>query len=195
MNNENFEYRGVNHVALVCKDMAKTVEFYDGVLGMKLVKTLDLPGGSGQHFFFDAGSGTTIAFFWFPDAPAAAPGIASQNTRGKSIATAHASMNHLAITIPLEKFDEYAERLRAKGLDIRIINHADNDHGYTEDVTEETWIRSMYFRDPDGIAMELAAYTRAFTAKDIAHQPARFADREKYLAARASSHAMKSQED
>jgi catechol 2,3-dioxygenase-like lactoylglutathione lyase family enzyme len=57
--NREFEIRGVNHLALVCKDMARTVEFYRDVLGMPLVKTLDLPGGRGQHFFFDIGNGDT----------------------------------------------------------------------------------------------------------------------------------------
>jgi catechol 2,3-dioxygenase-like lactoylglutathione lyase family enzyme len=64
--NREFEIRGVNHLALVCKDMARTVAFYRDVLGMPLVKTLDLPGGRGQHFFFDIGNGDTLAFFWFP---------------------------------------------------------------------------------------------------------------------------------
>ena len=31
----------------------------------------------GQHFFFDIGNGDTLAFFWFPNAPEAAPGVAS----------------------------------------------------------------------------------------------------------------------
>ena len=52
-----FELRGVNHLALVCRDMAATVDFYTGVLGMPLVKTIELPGGMGQHFFFDIGGG------------------------------------------------------------------------------------------------------------------------------------------
>ena len=98
MTDERFEYQGVNHVALVCRDMKETVEFYTNVLEMKLVKTLDLPNGRGQHFFFDAGKGATIAFFWFPNAPKEAPGIASQDYRpNASMMTAHASMNHLAI--------------------------------------------------------------------------------------------------
>ncbi|HEX6568685.1 MAG TPA: VOC family protein, partial [Acidimicrobiales bacterium] len=29
-----FELGGVNHLALVCRDMERTVEFYSGVLGM-----------------------------------------------------------------------------------------------------------------------------------------------------------------
>ena len=60
--NTQFEFKGVNHLALVCKDMARTVEFYRDVLGMPLVKTIDLPGGRGQHFFFDMGNGDSLAF-------------------------------------------------------------------------------------------------------------------------------------
>ena len=47
--NEQFELRGINHLALVCKDMARTVDFYTNVLGMPLVKTIELPLGMGQH--------------------------------------------------------------------------------------------------------------------------------------------------
>ena len=51
MANEKFELRGINHLALVCKDMQRTVDSYEGVLGMPLIKTINLPQGSGQHFF------------------------------------------------------------------------------------------------------------------------------------------------
>jgi len=61
--NTEFELGGINHVALVCSDMARTVDFYTNVLGMPVVKSLDLPGGQGQHFFFDAGNGDCVAFF------------------------------------------------------------------------------------------------------------------------------------
>ena len=39
--NSEFELRGVNHVALVCSDMRRTVGFYSGVLGMPLIKTIE----------------------------------------------------------------------------------------------------------------------------------------------------------
>ena len=74
--NKEFELRGVNHLALVCRDMARTVDFYANVLGMPLTKTIDLPAGMGQHFFFDIGNGDSLAFFWFPEAPERAPGVA-----------------------------------------------------------------------------------------------------------------------
>jgi len=176
MGSEKFQYQGINHVALVCQDMKKTVDFYTRVLEMPLVKTLDLGNGRGQHFFFDAGCGATIAYFWFPDAPAAAPGIASQHTdlKNNPMTTAVASMNHLAISIPLEKFDEYAERLRTRGVVVHVINHTDDETGYSDEVNEHVWIRSMYFRDPDGLALEFAAYTREFDEGDVIHKPASF---------------------
>ena len=77
--NTEFEFGGINHLALTCSDMQRTVDFYTNILGMKLVKTLEFTheSGSGQHFFFDVGSGRdAIAFFWFDDAPPPAPGIA-----------------------------------------------------------------------------------------------------------------------
>jgi len=101
MAEERMQYLGVNHVALVARDMAETVDFYENVLEMPLVKTVEFTGGRGQHFFFDCGGGGLIAFFWFPNAPPAAPGIASRHddVRANGAMTAHASMNHLAISI------------------------------------------------------------------------------------------------
>ena len=64
---KRFELRGINHLALVCRDMEVTVDFYTNVLGMPLVKTIELPAGMGQHFFFDCGGGDCLAFFWFPE--------------------------------------------------------------------------------------------------------------------------------
>jgi catechol 2,3-dioxygenase-like lactoylglutathione lyase family enzyme len=173
MANEPMQYLGVNHVALVARDMIETVAFYEGVLEMPLVKTVEFPGGRGQHFFFDCGGGGMIAFFWFPEAPPVAPGIASmhEDVRANGAKTAIASMNHLAINIPIEKFDEYAARLESKGIPVKVLNHDDSPAGAAPEVHEGVWIRSMYFRDPNGIHMELAALTRAFGPDDVAHPP------------------------
>src|SRR6202789_2080609 len=121
--NSEFEIRGVNTLALVCKDMAKTVEFYRDVMGMPLIKPIDLPNDMGQHFFFDIGNGDSLAFFWFPDAPAAAPGVASAGALPGlgSLTSAHGSMNHIAFDVPLEKFDEYVEQLKSKGVKVSPV--------------------------------------------------------------------------
>ena len=44
---------------------------------MPLIKTIELPDGMGQHFFFDCGGGDALAFFWFPDAPERRPGVSA----------------------------------------------------------------------------------------------------------------------
>ena len=116
--NSEFQFGGINHVALVCSDMQKTVDFYSGVLGMPLIKSLDLPGGMGQHFFFDAGNGDCVAFFWFTDAADRVPGISSPAAIPGigEITSSVSSMNHLAFHVPAEKFDEYRQRLKDKGV-------------------------------------------------------------------------------
>ena len=73
-----------------------------GVLGMPLIKTIDLPNGMGQHFFFDCGGGDCVAFFWFPDAPDGVPGISAPRTRPEQgdLLSAVGSMNHVAFHVP-----------------------------------------------------------------------------------------------
>ena len=80
--------------------------------------------------------------------------------------TAIGSMNHLAITVPLEKFDAIMARLRKKGVTVCTIDHDDQQHGNTE-----VWVRSMYFKDPNGIHMEFSANTRPYEPGDIYTDP------------------------
>ena len=181
--NKEFELRGVNHLALVCKDMAKTVDFYTNVLGMPLIKTLELPGGFGQHFFFDIGRGDSLAFFWFPDSPDRAPGVASPAAMvgAGSIATAHGSMNHIAFDVDAEKMEEYRERLTAKGIEVtEIVNHDNSPLQQSPALTDDVFVRSMYFFDPDGIMLEFAAWTRELRSDEVGHEGVGPADKERY---------------
>jgi catechol 2,3-dioxygenase-like lactoylglutathione lyase family enzyme len=179
--NPTFALNGINHLALVCRDMEKTVHFYRDVLGMPLVKTIDLPGNMGQHFFFDIGNGDSLAFFWFPNAPAAAPGIASPAAApglGEMV-TAHGSMNHVAFDVPEEKFDEYHAQITALGLKpTMIINHDDSPRQVSRELHPGVFVRSFYFMDPDGILLEFACWTRAFGPDEAKHVPARAVDAE-----------------
>jgi catechol 2,3-dioxygenase-like lactoylglutathione lyase family enzyme len=146
--------------------MERTVQFYTEVLGMTLKKGFDLDGGYGQHFFFDMGNGSELAFFWFRDAPAARPGLASPQTlvgrRPGNITSAHGSMNHVAIRVAADRIDAYRDLLLARGVDCTpIVNHDDvvtgSDARTSGEVSEKTWLRSCYFFDPDGIMLELTA--------------------------------------
>ena len=151
--------RGVSHVALVCSDMYETVKFWEDV-GIPLLKMEELPGG-GQHSFHDMGNGAMLSYMTFADAPERAPGIASQalDVRKDGAKTAIASMNHVALDIPKERFDEILARMRGKGITVHAINHG-SDTPFAEKPDDKTWIRSMYFRDPDGIAFEFASLMR-----------------------------------
>src|SRR5688500_15215159 len=172
--NEKFELSGINHLALVCKDMARTVDFYTNVLGMPLVKTIDLPMDMGQHFFFDAGGGDCIAFFWFPHAPEAAPGIASAAALPGvgDLATAHGSMNHVAFDVPPERFDEYVVKLQEAGIQTSAVsNHDDSKWTVAKEMHDGVYIRSVYFFDPDGILLEFACWTRVLGEQDILVEP------------------------
>lgn len=173
----DFEFRGINHLALVCEDMGRTVDFYEGVLGMPLTKTIALPGG-GQHFFFDCGGGDALAFFWFPNAASHAPGIAAPAHRVDKgdASSAHGSMNHVAFAVPAERIDEYVRRLREKGVDCtEVANHDDSEFGIAADVHDGVFVRSIYFMDPDGIMLEFAAWTRELGPDDVRHEPVRVA--------------------
>jgi len=191
--NPEFELRGFNHLALVARDMEETVDFYTNVLGMKLVKTLEYPNG-GQHFFLDMGNGIDgIAFFWMPDAPDGVPGISvhqgyndAMERQGKGGMTAIGTMNHLAFDVAPENMDVYLEKLRGKGIPVTdITNHSNSLHGgHKADYDPknpdadggDVFVRSLYFKDPNGIVLEFAAWTTTFDESDTTHKGKTAAD-------------------
>ena len=79
-------------------------------------------------------------------------------------------MNHIALDIPKERFDEILANMRAKGIAVRTINHG-SDEPFGDKPDSKTWIRSMYFRDPDNIAFEFASLMRELGSEsDLAPQ-------------------------
>jgi catechol 2,3-dioxygenase-like lactoylglutathione lyase family enzyme len=159
----DFEYGGINHLALTCSDMNRTITFYRDVLGMPLVKTIELPGGRGKHYFFDVGGGDCIAFFEFPKGPAAV----DQKTLNKMAATP-GMMNHVAFDVSNERLDAYRQRLVERGIEVtEVVNHDDTPKGVSPTVNESTFLRSIYFRDPDGMQLEFTAWTRRLTPQDV----------------------------
>ena len=171
---EGFEVRGINHLALVCSDMAKTVEFYTEVLGLPLTKTIELPGGMGQHFFFDIGNGDSLAFFWFPGAPAREPGVTAPAALPGlgDITTAVSTMNHVAFDVAPEQIDAYAAKLRKAGIKmLGPVNHDDSEQGWAMEMHDGVFMRSVYFMDPDGLSLEFATWLRATRPDDVRHEP------------------------
>ncbi len=59
--------QGVHHLALICKNVEETIQFYQEFLGfplVELVENRDYAGSS--HFFFDIGNRNMLGFFDFP---------------------------------------------------------------------------------------------------------------------------------
>jgi catechol 2,3-dioxygenase-like lactoylglutathione lyase family enzyme len=176
--NPYFELGGVSHLALVCSDMKVTTEFYEGKLGMPLVKTMELPlDGGGQHFFFDCGNGDCLAFFWYGRNVPAAPGIAAPTSLASP--SADGSMHHVAFTIPFEKIHETARRLDEQGVPYHLgIHQVDTPESLQmkmeqsrqlarsgnaprrglDDIDDDTFAVSFYMTDPDGMIVEFCAW-------------------------------------
>jgi catechol 2,3-dioxygenase-like lactoylglutathione lyase family enzyme len=165
---------GINHLALVSSDMERTCRFYGQVLGLRLSKTIALPGG-GQHFFFELLDGNSLAFFFFPDSRAPNPGISAPSQQqmlaeGKH-PSAMGSMNHVAFNVPLGKLTEYRKRIKGSNLSgyvSPIVYHADVEAGYVFDENDErvSW-KSCYFFDPDGVLLELTCQTKQHTKENV----------------------------
>lgn len=58
------QVQGIHHIALVCKDIEQTVDFYTTTLGFNLTGVKALPEG-GNHCFLALNDGTEIAFSGF----------------------------------------------------------------------------------------------------------------------------------
>ena len=172
-----FQMNGVNHLALVCRDMARTVDFYTNVLGMPLIKTIELPAGMGQHFFFDCGGGDSLAFFWFPDAPEPAPGVSAPAVASRP-GRAHQR----------DRVDEPRRLRRARRQDRAVPRPPASRPASTaprwpttttasgasaKEMHPGVFVRSVYFQDPDGILLEFACWTKTFGPDDVAVEPAR----------------------
>jgi glyoxylase I family protein len=121
---------GVDHLALICSDIGQTIEFYTEVVGMTLNKVVpNRDEMSSTHVFLDMGGGNYLAFFDFPKkGPAKAE-------RGIG------SMHHLALKGSPEQYANAIKTLRERGI----------EHDVHGDETKD----SVYFRDPDGIFLEI----------------------------------------
>ena len=80
-------------------------------------------------------------------------------------------MNHVAFDVPLEKMDDYKKKLQAAGIECTDTYHDDSEMGVSQEMNETTFVRSIYFQDPDGILLEFASWTRELTEADVNVEP------------------------
>jgi catechol 2,3-dioxygenase-like lactoylglutathione lyase family enzyme len=79
-------------------------------------------------------------------------------------------MNHVAFNVAPEKIDEYRGKLDALGIEVtEVVNHDDSESGVSEGISPSTFVRSIYFKDPDGTQLEFAAWARQLTNADVTY--------------------------
>ncbi|OIP09689.1 MAG: glyoxalase [Betaproteobacteria bacterium CG2_30_68_42] len=137
------QIRKIHHVAYRCRDARETVEWYGKYLNMKFVLAIaenQVPSTREpdpyMHVFLDAGGGNILAFFELPTKP---PMGFDPNTPKWT--------QHLALEV-----DSVDTLLAAKA-------RLDADGIPVVGPTDHTLFKSIYFFDPSGHRLELAANT------------------------------------
>jgi catechol 2,3-dioxygenase-like lactoylglutathione lyase family enzyme len=150
-------WQGINHLALVTPDMDTTVRFWHGVLGAELVGTLATP--EFRHYFFRIGDASSVAFFEYADTDVPrvdkVAGIFDPRTP---------HLDHISLNLP----DDDAllamqRRLRDAGCEVT-------------EVVDHLVVHSVYFTDPNGIALEASCWQIDPTTAPVDYAGPLFAD-------------------
>lgn len=129
----------ISHPAFFGTKTSETIRFYTEVLGMELVlRQPNLDDPSLEHVFFHVGNDTFIAYF-LPKEEVV------ETIRYTAARHGVGGMHHLAIDVDAAAFSEALGRLRAEGIEV----HGPIDRGYE---------RSIYFKDPNGVRLELLVW-------------------------------------
>ena len=132
--------KGLHHNAYRCRDSEETRRFYEDFLGLPLVHTLRIEttmsgrktGGPGVlHTFFQLDDGSCLAFFEAPHMPF-------------EFKEQHDFDLHIALEVDPDVLETMFAKGKAEGREVRGVS----DHKF---------IRSIYFRDPNGYVIELSA--------------------------------------
>jgi catechol 2,3-dioxygenase-like lactoylglutathione lyase family enzyme len=129
--------RKLHHSAYRCRDSEETRRFYEDFLGLRLAGSLQISetktgrNTSVLHTFYELDDGSYIAFFEDPETP-----FDFKPQRDYDL--------HIALEVDPAVLQPMLDKGRAAGIETRGIS----DHHF---------IHSIYFRDPNGYVLELAA--------------------------------------
>jgi catechol 2,3-dioxygenase-like lactoylglutathione lyase family enzyme len=128
--------QGVHHITLTGADRQTSIDFWEGVLGMPLIfEQPNLDTAAESHLYFDPGDGRLITVF--TDEARAADSTRTPTEVG--------CVHHLAFAVSRATFVQAAARLDERGMKHSGVK----DRGFMD---------SIYFKDPLGLLIELAAY-------------------------------------
>ena len=123
----------VHHIAIICSDYQRSLDFYTHVLGLRVLAEHYREERQSYKTDLALGDDYVIELFSFPSPP-------SRLTRPEA-----AGLRHLAFEV--DNIDESVRELDALG-----INHE------TVRTDEYTSRRFLFFQDPDGLPIELYEY-------------------------------------
>jgi catechol 2,3-dioxygenase-like lactoylglutathione lyase family enzyme len=128
--------QGVHHITLVGADRQTSIDFWEGLVGMPFVfEQPNLDNPSESHLYFDPGDGRLITVFTNED----------RRADPRRTSTEVGCVHHVAFSVSQATFAQTVERLDERG-----IRHSGvKDRGFMD---------SIYFEDPLGLLIELAAY-------------------------------------
>lgn len=128
--------QGIHHITLMGADRQTSIDFWEGLLGMPFIfEQPNLDRASESHLYFDPGDGRLITIFASED----------RKADPARTSTEPGAVHHLAINVSKATFSQAVERLDERG-----IKHSGvKDRGFMD---------SIYFKDPLGFLIELAAY-------------------------------------
>lgn len=165
MNHTSVGWAGVNHLALITDDMDTTTRFWHGVLGAPLVATIG--NESFRHYFFAVGQGSTVAFFEYHghhvDRFAKPAGVPDARA---------VQFDHVSLNLPTK---DALQALRQ-----RLLNHSCE----VTKVVDHGLMQSIYFTDPNGIALEASWWCHDPTGQPPEANDARYGDPHPVPAAR-----------
>lgn len=165
MTDKPVPWAGLNHLALITNDMDVTTRFWHGVIGAPLVATLG--NASFRHYFFDVGSGATVAFFEYRGM------TVDQFAKPSGVPDERAiQFDHVSLNLP--------DQAALLALRQRLVVH---DCEVT-DVVDHGMLKSIYFTDPNGIALEASWWVDDPTGKEAQAGDGRFADADPVPAAK-----------
>ena len=141
-------FRGVNHIALITKDMDSTIRFYCGVLECRLVASLG--NQAFKHYFFEFGPQCTVAFFEYTGLDMEPFSVFAGFPDPRKI-----QFDHLSFTVADEEaLKRLQRRLRQAKCDVT-------------DIIDHVFVRSVYFDDPNGIALEASWWVTDATGRPV----------------------------
>ncbi len=131
------KYKGINHLAMVTKDMDATIRFWRDLLEMRLVAGL---GRSGyRHYFFEIAGHDMIAFFEWPEVDKM-----PEKDHGVPVKGPFA-FDHVSLEVESDnELWDLKSRLEGAGFWVSEVV----DHGF---------IHSIYSFDPNNIPIEFSA--------------------------------------